>query len=312
MYDEYIINKEGVNYMNMGINMKGLQKYIAILMLLAILLPIVSAITYPTLNGYLTDNANIITPEYREKITNLADKINKETTVEIAVLTIQSLEGDSPDNYALQTFRQNGVGKKDNNNGLLILVAKNDRKYKFEVGYGLEGTIPDAMKVPIGDKIITPNFKNGDYGKGIYESMLVIEGLATNNTEVLSKYGLINSNINSGSGGGDGSGIFIIIIVIIGIFGIIFIFAMRDNINKSVKETYSPPSIPTTYTPPPYTRSSGSSRSTSSSSSSSTTRRSSSSSSYGGSSHSTSRSSGGGFGGFGGGRSGGGGFGGGW
>ena len=245
--------------------------------------------------------------EYRQKITDLADKINKETTVEIAVLTIESLEGDSPENYALQTFRQNGVGKKDNNNGLLILVAKNDRKYKFEMGYGLEGTIPDAMKVPIGDKIITPNFRNGDYGKGIYESMIVIEGLVTNNTEVLSKYGMINSNPNSGSGGEDG-GIFIIMLfVIIGIIAVIFILMMRESIKNSGGGTYSPPSLPTTYRPPPYTRSS---------SSSSNTRRRSSYNSYssGSSSHSHSRShsSGGGFGGFGGGRSGGGGFGGGW
>lgn len=298
--------------MNREINMEWLQKYIAILMLLAILLPVASAITYPTLNGYVTDNANIIDADYKQKITDLADKINKETTVEIAVLTIESLEGDSPENYALQTFRQNGVGKKDNNNGLLILVAKNDRKYKFEVGYGLEGTIPDAMKVPIGDKIITPNFRNGDYGKGIYESMIVIEGLATNNTEVLSKYGMIQkSGGESGSGGGGGDAMFIIMaIVVIGIFGVIFIFTMINN-NRGTYSSPSP-SLPTTYSPPPYTRSSGSSsRSTSSSSSSSSTRR---SSSYGGSSHShsPSHSFGGGFGGFGGGRSGGGGFGGGW
>lgn len=290
-----------------GNNKKWLQKYIAIMMLLVVLLPVASAVTYPTLNGYVTDNANIITPEYREKITDLADKINKETTVEIAVLTIESLEGDSHENYALQTFRQNGVGKKDNNNGLLILVAKNERKYKFEVGYGLEGTIPDAMKVPIGDKIITPNFRNGDYGKGIYESMIVIEGLLTNNTEVLSKYGMIQNSGGESSGGG-GNAIFIIVLVAIGIFGIIFIFVMRD----SIRGTYSsPPSIP----PPPYTRSSGSSRSTSSNSSSGTRKSSGYSSYSSGSSsrsHSGSHSFGGGFGGFGGGRSGGGGFGGGW
>ena len=296
-------------------DMKWLQKYIAILMLLVVLLPVASAITYPTLNGYVTDNANLIDADYKQKITDLADKINKETTVEIAVLTVQSLEEDSPENYAVQTFRQNGVGKKDNNNGLLILVAKNERKYRFEVGYGLEGTIPDAMKVPIGDKIITPNFKNGEYGKGIYESMLAIEGLVTNNTEVLSKYGLINSNPNTGSGGSSGEadsgGIFIIMLLIgIGIVAAIFIFAIRNS-----ESTYSPPSpsLPTTYKPPPYTRSTG--RSTSSSSSSSNRRSSYNSYSSGSISHSHSSGShsfGGGFGGFGGGRSGGGGFGGGW
>ena len=288
--------------MNKGINMKWLQKFVTILMLLVVLLPMASAINYPQLTGYVTDNANIIDVGYKQKITDLADKINKETTVEIAVLTVQSLEGDSPDNYAVQTFRQNGVGKKDNNNGLLILVAKNERKYKFEVGYGLEGTIPDAMKVPIGDKIITPNFRNGDYGKGIYESMLVIEGLVTNNTEVLSKYGLVNSNPSSSNpSSGNVSGIFIIMLfAVLGIIVMIFIFMMRRDSGK----TYSPPSLPITYKPPPYTRSSGRS----------TGRSSNYSYSSGSNSHSHSYSSGshGGFGGFGGGRSGGGGFGGGW
>lgn len=167
-----------------------IKKRLPILFIFLLLVQIAGAISYPQLHGYVTDNANIITPEYKQKITDLADRINKNTTVEIAVLTINSLEGDSIENYAVNTFRQNGVGKKDNNNGLLILVSKNDRKYRFEVGYGLEGSIPDAMKVPIGDKIITPNFKNGDYGKGIYESMLAVDALVTNNTEVLSKYGL--------------------------------------------------------------------------------------------------------------------------
>lgn len=167
-----------------------IKKWIPILFILLLFVQIAGAVDYPQLTEHITDNANIIDNEYKQKINQLAEIIEKNTTVEIAVLTIESLEGDTPENYAINTFRKSGVGKKDKNNGLLILVAKNDRKYRFEVGYGLEGTIPDAMKVPIGDKIITPNFKNGDYGKGIYESMIVIDALITNNTEVISKYGL--------------------------------------------------------------------------------------------------------------------------
>jgi uncharacterized protein len=261
------------------------------------------------LTGYVTDNANILTPEYKERITDLADRINKNTTVEIAVLTIESLEGVSIEDYAVNTFRQNGVGKKDNNNGLLILVSKNDRKYRFEVGYGLEGTIPDAMKVPIGDKIITPNFRNGDYGKGIYDSMIVIEGLVTNNTEVLSKYGLIQTSGGNGGGGNGigGNGIFLILLFVgIGIVVLIF-FAMREG-SRTVEQS---PSLPTTYKPPPpiiSRRSSSDSEKKKRRSSYSTY-----SGSYGGSSsHSSHSHSSGGFGGFGGGRSGGGGFGGGW
>lgn len=174
----------------MNKNNEIIKRWVPILLFLLLFIQIAGAVDYPQLTEHVTDNANIIDNEYKQKIKDLAESIEKNTTVEIAVLTIESLEGDTPENYAISTFRKSGVGKKDKNNGLLILVAKNDRKYKFEVGYGLEGTIPDAMKVPIGDKIITPNFKNGDYGKGIYESMIVIDALVTNNTEVISKYGL--------------------------------------------------------------------------------------------------------------------------
>ncbi len=167
-----------------------LKRWVPIFFILLLFIQITDAADYPQLTEHLTDNANIIDSEYKQKIIDLADSIEKNTTVEIAVLTIESLNGDTPEDYAINVFRKSGVGKKDKNNGLLILVSKNDRKYRFEVGYGLEGTIPDAMKVPIGDKIITPNFKNGDYGKGIYDSMLAVEALVTNNTEVISKYGL--------------------------------------------------------------------------------------------------------------------------
>lgn len=282
-------------------------KFLIILGVLLLLIPMVSAIDakYPELTGYVTDNANIIDSEYEQKITDLADKINKQTTVEIAVLTIESLGEDNIDNYAVQTFRQNGVGKKDNNNGLLILVSKNDRKYRFEVGYGLESTVTDSMKVPIGEKIIVPNFKQGQYGKGIYDSMIVIEGLATNNTEVLSKYGIIETS-SSGGGGGSGDGGFIIILFIGIMIVAIFFFMVISSRSGNVDST---PSIPTTYKPPPYTYSG---RSSSSSSSSSSTTRRRSSSSYNSSSHGHRSGGGSSFKGFGGGRSGGGGFGGGW
>ena len=132
---------------------------------------------YPQLTGFVTDNANMIDPVYEAKITELAKQIEQKTTVEIAVVTVESLEGESRDIYAVKLFNQAGIGKKDKDNGLLILVAKQEREYRFEVGYGLEGIIDDSMKVNIGDMIILPNFKNGDYGKGIYDSMVAIEKL---------------------------------------------------------------------------------------------------------------------------------------
>lgn len=161
-----------------------------LLILLLLLLPVANAVNYPQLNGFVTDNANMIDPVYKDKITQLAQQIEKENSVEIAVVTVDSLEGESIEMYAVKLFEQAGIGKKDKDNGLLILVAKQEREYRFEVGYGLEGTITDSMKVNIGDRIIVPNFRNGDYGKGIYDSMVVIQGLLAGNEEIKSQYNM--------------------------------------------------------------------------------------------------------------------------
>ncbi|MBU3968249.1 MAG: TPM domain-containing protein [Euryarchaeota archaeon] len=160
------------------------------LIILILLLPTASAVSYPQLSGYVTDNANMIDQSYEAKITQLAGAIEKESTVEIAVVTIESLEGESMEMYAVKLFEKAGIGKKDKDNGLLIIVAKESHDYRFEVGYGLEGTVTDSMYVNIGERIIKPNFRNGDYGKGIYESMLVVQELLKGNQEVISQYGM--------------------------------------------------------------------------------------------------------------------------
>ncbi len=204
-----------------------------LILMLTMLIPAASAVSYPAVSGFVTDNANMIDQTYDAKITQLALDIEKESTVEIAVVTIDSLEGESIEMYAVNLFEKWGIGKKDKDNGLLILVAKQEREYRFEVGYGLEGTITDSMKVNIGDRIIVPNFRNGDYGKGIYESMLVVKELVKGNPEVVSQYSMKqggqSDNIQfSGSGIDAFAGLFVILFVLVVIF-IIFIAIMNAS-----------------------------------------------------------------------------------
>lgn len=153
-----------------------------------LIIPIVSAVDFPVLNDFVTDQADIISPEYEQQIISLAKQIEQETTVEIAVVTVQSLEGLSKEEYAIQLFEKYGIGKKDVDNGLLILVSMDERVYRVEVGYGLEGLIPDASKVTLGTRILEPNFKEGEYGRGIYEMLLAVQGILNGEEEVLSKY----------------------------------------------------------------------------------------------------------------------------
>ncbi|MBU4491399.1 MAG: TPM domain-containing protein [Euryarchaeota archaeon] len=192
------------------------------LIILMLLLPAASAVSYPQLRGYVTDNANMIDQSYEAKITQLAGAIEKETTVQIAVVTIESLEGESMEMYAEELFEKAGIGKKDKDNGLLIIVAKQYRDYRFEVGYGLEGTVTDSMRVNIGERIIVPNFRNGEYGKGIYDSMLVVQELLKGNQEVISQY-----SMKQGGGSDDFAILFIILLVLV--VGFIFFIAMINS-----------------------------------------------------------------------------------
>lgn len=244
-----------------------------LLVILLFLLPVAGAVDYPQLRGFVTDNANMIDAAYEAKITQLAEKIEKENTVEIAVVTVESLEGESKEMYAVRLFEKAGIGKKDNDNGLLILVAKQEREYRFEVGYGLEGTITDSMKVNIGDRIIVPNFQNGEYGRGIYEAMLVIRELLAHNEEVISRYSMPQTNSQLPE-----EWFFIFFIAVVVLIIIFIAVAEKGNMGGTYGGGY-------------HRRRSG----------------------WGtGGGFGGGRSSGGGFGGFGGGRSGGGGFGGKW
>jgi len=190
-----------------------------------LLLPTASAVSYPQFRGYVTDNANMIDQSYEAKITQLAGEIERETTVQIAVATVESLEGESIYTYSENLFEKWGIGKKDKDNGLLILVVKDPHNYGFEVGYGLEGTITDSITYEMGKKKFEPNFKNGDYGKGIYESMLDVQELVRGNPEVVSQY-----STNSGGSGGDPDafvGLFIILLVLV--VGFIFFIAIMNS-----------------------------------------------------------------------------------
>lgn len=170
-----------------------------IIILLIISSVLAQAADYPTLSGFVTDNADMIEPAWEERITELAGQIERNTTVEVAVVTVDSLGGLSKEQYAVELFEKAGVGKKDKNNGLLILVAESEREYRFEVGYGLESIVTDSIYVNIGKRIIEPAFKEGEFGRGIYESVQVVGGLIAGEEDVVSKY-----SMPVASGGGDG------------------------------------------------------------------------------------------------------------
>lgn len=154
------------------------------LLLLLILATSVFALPQPI--GYVNDFAEVIEPEWEEKLNTLIGEIEKNTTVEISIVTVQNLDGQAPEQLALQYLEEWGVGKA-NDNGLVILVAPQERKYRIEVGYGLEGTIPDSIAGRIGRHELQLYFKQGKYGEGLYSAVTIIGGLASGNPEVVAE-----------------------------------------------------------------------------------------------------------------------------
>lgn len=135
----------------------------------------------PTHDVYVQDYAEILTPETESFILKTAKALDDRTTAQVAVVTIDTLNGNSIEEYANQLFRTWGIGNKEKNNGILLLIANQDHKFRIEVGYGLEGRIPDGKA---GDIIreMTPLFKESKYDKGV---MLGFSRLAT---EVAAEY----------------------------------------------------------------------------------------------------------------------------
>jgi len=122
----------------------------------------------PTQSIYVQDHAGVLDSETKSKINSLGSKLAAKTKAQIVVLTVKSLEETPVETYALEVLRQWGIGDKQLNNGVLLLVAVNDRQSRIEVGYGLEGALNDAKTGAIQDTYMIPYFAANDYNKGIW------------------------------------------------------------------------------------------------------------------------------------------------
>lgn len=116
--------------------------------------------------GYVTDLAGVIQPQTKAKLEALCLELEQKTGAQLAVVTVKSLDGNEIQPYANDLYKQLGIGKKKEDNGVMLLVAPNERKYWTEVGYGLEPIINDARAGDAG-RLLVPFFRQGDYSGGI-------------------------------------------------------------------------------------------------------------------------------------------------
>ena len=156
------------------------QAFFTWLTLLAVLLPVLPLAAAPAVPGpaaehfYVLDEANVLSEAAEYKIQALSSQLAAKTNAQVVVVTVRSLQGEPLEDYALTILRQWGIGGKQENNGLLMLVAVDDRRSRIEVGYGLEGILPDAKTGRIQDEYMLPFFKNGEYEQGILNGYTAI------------------------------------------------------------------------------------------------------------------------------------------
>lgn len=112
----------------------------------------------------VNDFAGVLTPAQKESLEARCRQLREKTGAELAVVTLKSLEGEQIDDFAAGLFKQWGIGQKDRDNGVLLLVALDDRKARIEVGYGLEEILPDALAGRVLGEQLFPAFKRHQFG----------------------------------------------------------------------------------------------------------------------------------------------------
>ena len=139
----------------------------------------------PALKGRVNDYANIINQNTENEITNYLKSLEDSTGIQMAVLTIPSLQGDDITSFSIKTAEKWQIGSKNKDDGAILLVALDERLVRIEVGYGLEDKLTDAKCGLIIRNVIIPEFKNGNYSSGIEKGIKNMVGIASNDAKLI-------------------------------------------------------------------------------------------------------------------------------
>jgi len=142
-------------------------------------------------NEQINDEAHIFSQNERDELLNLVQNFEQNSTTQIAIVTLNLLESRSIEELSLEIARGYKLGQKEDNNGVLLVVAPNEKKVRIEVGYGLEGVLTDAVASEIINSVMIPEFKNGKMSEGVKEGVLAIIKVASGE-EFRSKFSLGN------------------------------------------------------------------------------------------------------------------------
>jgi uncharacterized protein len=120
--------------------------------------------------GYVNDYNSTLSGSDISRLTAICEDLDRTNSAELAIVVIDTLEGRSVENYAQDLFEKWGIGKEGADNGVLILMAINDREWRVQTGYGVEGVLTDSLAARIMDNEAVPSFREGDYGEGLIQA----------------------------------------------------------------------------------------------------------------------------------------------
>lgn len=172
-----------------SIRRKSMKILISIFILVNIFSIKTFAMVSPTSDFYVNDYAKLLSADTKNYIITINKKLYAQTGAQIVVVTVPNLEGDSLEEYATALFRKFGIGDKTKNNGVLLLLALEERQFRVEVGYGLEGRLNDAKTGRIQDEYIIPYLKNNNWNEGIRNGFNAIL------QEISKEYGVSIENV---------------------------------------------------------------------------------------------------------------------
>ncbi|MCU0303747.1 MAG: TPM domain-containing protein [Thermoanaerobaculales bacterium] len=182
----------------------------------------VLALEVPRLERRVTDLAGLFTAQAAAAMETELERLERDTGAQVAVLTIASLEGDSLEDFSIRVVEAWQLGDRERDNGVLVLISRDDRLIRIEVGYGLEGVLPDALCGRIIDRAMRPAFRRGDFSGGASGAIEIIAGAVRGDPEAAAA---IADRAAPGPTGGTAAVIAVVLLGLLGTFGLGALFA---------------------------------------------------------------------------------------
>lgn len=195
---------------------------LAVVMMIACIGGAIGEPSFPALTGRIVDQAGILDPAARARIEAKLQDLESKTTTQLVVVTLKSLQGYDIADYGYQLGRKWGIGQKGQNNGALLIVAPAERRVRIEVGYGLEGSLTDAVSRLIISNAILPRFRTGDFSGGVERGVDDLVQVLSGDAEDFKRRAAERER-----GGDEGIGTFAIVLIILLLW--LFMYARQSR-----------------------------------------------------------------------------------